>query len=100
MLRWGSVRREQVLEWRSAHGRDECRRSGRPPVTRDLSLRREALWEYLRGSLWVLPPLSGVMALAAGSVLSAVDIDPSSSPWGRLAFQGTADDARNLLIGI
>ncbi len=69
-------------------------------MSRDLSLRREALWEYLKGSLWVLPTLSVVLALAAGSVLSAVDIDPSSSPWGRLAFQGTADDARNLLIGI
>jgi uncharacterized membrane protein len=59
-------------------------------------IRRDALSEYLRGSLWVLPTLSVLAALVAGSVLSLLDIGPNSL----LAFQGTADDARNLLIGI
>jgi uncharacterized membrane protein len=52
--------------------------------------------EYARDSLWVLPALSVVVALAAGTVLSAVDLDTGSP----LAFQGTPDDARTLLIGI
>jgi len=59
-------------------------------------IRRDALYEYARGSLWVLPALSVVAALAAGSVLSAVSVGVHSP----LAFQGTPDDARNLLIGI
>jgi len=59
-------------------------------------LRRDALSEYVRGSLWVLPTLSVLAALAAGSLLSLVSIGARSP----LAFQGTADDARTLLIGI
>jgi len=59
-------------------------------------IRRDALSEYVRGSLWVLPTLSVLAALAAGSLLSLVSIG-SRSP---LAFHGTADDARTLLIGI
>jgi uncharacterized membrane protein len=59
-------------------------------------LRRDALSEYVRGSLWVLPTLSVLAALAAGSLLSRVSIGARSP----LAFQGTADDARTLLIGI
>jgi uncharacterized membrane protein len=59
-------------------------------------IRRDALWEYVRGSLWVLPTLSVLAALAAGSLLSQVDLGTGSP----LAFQGTSDDARNLLIGI
>ncbi len=59
-------------------------------------IRRDALPEYVRGSLWVLPALSVLAALAAGSLLSLVSIGPHSP----LAFQGTADDARTLLIGI
>jgi uncharacterized membrane protein len=59
-------------------------------------IRRDALSEYVRGSLWVLPTLSVLAALAAGSLLSLVSIGPHSP----LAFQGTADDARTLLIGI
>lgn len=69
-------------------------------MSRDKHIRREAMWEYLRGSLWALPTVSVVLALAAGSVLASIEVDPDSSPWGNLAFQGTADDARNLLIGI
>jgi uncharacterized membrane protein len=57
---------------------------------------RDAVREYLRGSLWVLPTLSVVAALVAGSVLSLIDLGAKSP----LVFQGTADDARALLIGI
>jgi len=59
-------------------------------------IRRDALLEYVRGSLWVLPTLSVLAALAAGSLLSLVRVGPRSP----LAFQGTSDDARTLLIGI
>ncbi|WP_435223211.1 DUF2254 domain-containing protein [Streptomyces sp. Tue6028] len=59
-------------------------------------IRRDALAEYARGSLWVLPTLSVLGALVAGALLSLVKTG-SASP---LAFQGTADDARTLLIGI
>ena len=48
----------------------------------------------------VVPHRAIVLALAVGSILSTVDVDPSSSPWKHLVFQGTVDDARNLLIGI
>jgi uncharacterized membrane protein len=63
------------------------------------SQRREALREYVRGALWVLPGLSVVFALILGSVLSSIDI-PKHSPLHRLVFEGTADDARNLLVAI
>jgi uncharacterized membrane protein len=69
-------------------------------VRRDARLRREATIERLKGSLWVLPTCSIVLALAVGSALAQIDVDPSSSPWRHLVFQGTVDDARNLLIGI
>jgi uncharacterized membrane protein len=59
-------------------------------------IRRDALSEYVRGSLWVLPTLSVLAALAAGSLVSLVSVGPHSP----LAFQGTSDDARTLLIGI
>jgi uncharacterized membrane protein len=59
--------------------------------------RRRVLWDYLAGALWVLPTLSVVGFLLAGAVLSRVDVD-GASPWARLAFQGTAEDARSLLI--
>ena len=57
---------------------------------------RGALREYARGALWVLPGLSVLAALAAGAVLSSVSVGPRSP----LAFQGTPDDARTLLLGI
>jgi uncharacterized membrane protein len=58
--------------------------------------RRDALSEYVRGSLWVLPTASVILALAAGTGLSLVKLGPGSP----LAFQGTADDARNLLAAV
>src|SRR5690242_17109061 len=59
-------------------------------------IRRDALREYSRGSLWLLPTASVIMALLAGVGLSRVEVGAQSP----VAFQGTADDARNLLIGI
>ena len=59
-------------------------------------IRRDALREYSRGSLWLLPTVSILVALLLGALLSQIDVRPGSP----LAFQGTADDARALLIGI
>ena len=59
-------------------------------------IRRDTLPEYVRGSLWVLPTLSAAAALAAGSLLSVISVGVHTP----VAFQGTPDDARNLLIGI
>jgi uncharacterized membrane protein len=61
--------------------------------------RQGSFVEYLRGSLWVMPALGVVVALGVGAILSQVSI-PQHSPAHVLAFQGTADDARNLLIAI
>jgi uncharacterized membrane protein len=61
--------------------------------------RREAFREYVSGSLWVRPGIASLAALVAGSVLSRVDVSPGSA-MAPFAFQGTADDARNLLIGV
>jgi uncharacterized membrane protein len=55
--------------------------------------------EYLKGALWVYPTAAVAVALAAGSLLTVIHVPPDS--WvDALLFQGTADDARNLLIGI
>ena len=62
-------------------------------------MRREAAIEYLRGALWVMPTAAVGLALIAGSVLSSITIDRGST-FALLVFQGTADDARNLLIAI
>jgi uncharacterized membrane protein len=59
-------------------------------------MRRGALPEHLRGSLWVLPCMFAVGALVLGWLLSLLPAPPGSA----LGFQGTADDARSLLIGI
>jgi uncharacterized membrane protein len=63
----------------------------------NLLSRRRVIWDYLGGALWVLPTLSVLVFLLAGAALSRVDVD-GDSLWARLAFQGTADDARSLLI--
>lgn len=62
-------------------------------------MRREAAIEYLRGALWAMPTAAVFLALVAGSVLSSITIESGSS-LAPLLFQGTVDDARNLLIGI
>jgi uncharacterized membrane protein len=64
-----------------------------------MSVRAEALREYTGGSLWVWPALAALLALATGTVLSQVQIAPGTA-LAPLAFQGTADDARTLLITI
>lgn len=63
------------------------------------NLRREALREYLHGALWALPGVAVLVAMAVGTTFSMVNVPPSS-PLYKLVFQGTADDARSLLIDI
>ena len=56
---------------------------------------RDALREYIRGSLWLLPVAVRWWRWRPGPCCP-VSVGPRSP----LAFQGTADDARTLLIGI
>ena len=60
-------------------------------------VRRRVFWDHLRGALWVLPTLSVVFFLVAGAVVSQVSIS-DDSPLRWLAFQGTPEDARQLLV--
>ena len=60
---------------------------------------REALREYANGALWVLPGIAGLAALGVGALMSQIDVAPDS-PLASFAFQGTADDARALLVAI
>jgi uncharacterized membrane protein len=60
---------------------------------------RAGLRELAAASLWVSPAVWAVVALVAGTAISQVRVDPGSA-WAPLAFQGTADDARTLLITI
>jgi uncharacterized membrane protein len=62
-------------------------------------VRLRALREYVGGALWVLPTAAALLALAAGFSLSQIEVRPGSR-LSRLAFQGTADDARVLLISV
>lgn len=61
--------------------------------------RRAALREYITGAMWLLPTLSVLLALIAGSAISQIDISAGSQLYF-LTFQGTADDARTLLIAV
>jgi uncharacterized membrane protein len=63
------------------------------------SVRRQALKEYVGGALWVLPSAAALIALVVGYGISQIDM-PAGAGLNRLAFQGTADDARALLITI
>jgi uncharacterized membrane protein len=63
------------------------------------SVRRQALKEYVGGALWVLPSAAALIALLVGWGISQIDTPPDSR-MSSLAFQGTADDARALLISI
>lgn len=58
-----------------------------------------AIREYAAGSLWVVPAASAAVALVAGLLLSLVRVAPGSA-LAPLVFEGTADDARTLLIAI
>lgn len=59
--------------------------------------RRRVLWDHLRSALWVMPTLSVVIFLVAGAALSHVPIG-DDSPLRWLVFQGTPEDARQMLI--
>ena len=61
--------------------------------------REEAWREYERGALWVLPAISMVAAVALGALLSRVRVS-ARAPLHHLLFEGSAEDARTLLIGI
>jgi uncharacterized membrane protein len=63
------------------------------------SVRWQALKEYVGGALWVLPSAAALIALAVGLGISQIEA-PAESGLSRPAFQGTADDARALLISI
>lgn len=60
-------------------------------------IRRRVLWDHLRSALWVMPTLSVLFFLMAGTVLSHVSIG-DDSPLRWLVFQGTPQDARQMLI--
>lgn len=61
--------------------------------------RREAMREYAGGALWVLPFAAGVIALVVANVL--VRVEPADESFlGRFAFQGSAEDARAMLLAI
>jgi uncharacterized membrane protein len=62
-------------------------------------LRKEAWREYASGALWLLPFLTANVAIVVGLVVSRIPAPPGSL-LGRLAFQGTADDARSVLMAI
>ena len=59
--------------------------------------RRRVLWDWAGGALWVLPTVSVVVFLVAGAALSRVEVGEGSA-LAALAFQGSAEDARSLLI--
>ena len=60
-------------------------------------MRRDAWREYSpRGTLWLMPLVTVMLSIALGAVFARIDVGRESL----LAFQGTADDARTLLIGI
>jgi uncharacterized membrane protein len=64
-----------------------------------LSVTWSGVKEYLSGALWVLPSAAALAALVVGFAMSQVTVSPGSM-LDRLAFQGTADDARALLITV
>src|SRR5688572_6856492 len=63
------------------------------------ALRWEAAREYANGALWVLPSLAALIALGTGYTMSQIEVRPGTL-LDRVAFQGTADDARTLLVSV
>jgi uncharacterized membrane protein len=59
--------------------------------------RRSVVREYLHGAYWVLPAFGIVIGLGAGALLSTIPVSPGSLI-DTLMFQGTAGDARGVLI--
>ena len=62
-------------------------------------MRREAVREYVGAALWVLPFVAGNAALLIGFGLSQVQPGPGSF-LSHVAFQGSSDEARTLLLTI
>ncbi len=66
--------------------------------------RQRAVWwerwrEYANGTLWVMPGIAALLALLTGFAMAQVRVRPGSV-LSHVAFQGTADDARSLLIEV
>ena len=66
--------------------------------------RQRAVWwerwrEYANGTLWVMPGIAALLALLTGFAMAHVRVRPGSV-LSHVAFQGTADDARSLLIEV
>jgi uncharacterized membrane protein len=59
--------------------------------------RRSVVREYLHGAYWVLPALGIVIGLGAGALLSMIPVKDGSLI-DKVMFQGTAGDARGVLI--
>jgi uncharacterized membrane protein len=59
--------------------------------------RRSVVREYLNGAYWVLPALGILIGLGAGALLSVIPVKPGSLI-DKMMFQGTAGDARGVLI--
>jgi uncharacterized membrane protein len=59
--------------------------------------RRSVVREYLHGAYWVLPTLGIAIGLFAGAVLSMIPVKDGSLI-DKVMFQGTAGDARGVLI--
>ena len=58
--------------------------------------RRSVVREYLQGAVWVLPTLGIIVGLVAGALLAVVRIPPGSlADW--FVFDGTPEDARQVL---
>jgi uncharacterized membrane protein len=63
----------------------------------NLLSRRSTVREYLHGAYWVLPVLGMAIGLGAGALLSIVPVK-TGSLIDKVMFQGTAGDARGVLI--
>lgn len=59
--------------------------------------RRSGVREYLHGAYWVLPAFGIIIGLGAGALLSMIAVAPGSLI-DKAMFQGTAADARGVLI--
>lgn len=64
-----------------------------------LVLRARGVLQYLRSSLWFLPSLSVVLAIAVAGIVTKVEIE-SSSALGAVLFGGGVDGARGMLEAI
>jgi uncharacterized membrane protein len=62
-------------------------------------MRREALREWAGAALWILPLVAGNLALLAGWLIAQIQPAPGTPLYG-LQFEGTAADARTLLLTI